>query len=105
MGLGFSKSTGGSVEQQEWLSAIYTSLSIDLRYIRGASKKKEKENKHEKKNLAKSDRPTFFLFYFLGAPFKRYARRLWVVCGRATVPPHVGTRSWLRCLPLRASSL
>jgi hypothetical protein len=31
---------------------------------RGASKKKEKENKHENKNLAKSDRPTFPLFFF-----------------------------------------
>jgi hypothetical protein len=30
----------------------------------GASKKKAKENKHEKKNLAKSDRPTFPSFFF-----------------------------------------
>jgi hypothetical protein len=32
-------------------------------HMRGASKKKEKENKHKKKNLAKSDRPTFFFFF------------------------------------------
>ena len=54
-------------------------------FRRGASKKKEKENKHEKKNLAKSDRPTFFFFFFLGAPFKRYARRLWT-CHRRWAP-------------------
>jgi hypothetical protein len=34
------------------------------RLIQGASEKKEKENKHEKKNLAKSDRPTFPFFSF-----------------------------------------
>jgi hypothetical protein len=68
---------------------------------RGASKKKEKENTHEKKNLAKSDRPTFPFFFFLGAPFKRYARRMWT-CHRR---PQMGTRSWLRGLPLQASSL
>jgi hypothetical protein len=51
---------------------------------RGASKKKQKKTSTKKriKNLAKSDRPTFF---FLGAPFKRYARRLWT-CHRRWAP-------------------
>jgi hypothetical protein len=46
------------------------SLKVVLRFGRGASQKKEKENKHEKKNLAKSDRPTFpFFFFFFRCPF------------------------------------
>jgi hypothetical protein len=46
---------------------------------RGASKKKEKENKHEKKNLAKSDRP--FFFFFFQVPLLSAMR---VGCGHAT---------------------
>jgi hypothetical protein len=67
--------------------------------MQGASKKKEKENTGQKNNPKKqpTDFPFFFLF-FLGAPC--------VGCGPSVdMPPHVGTRSWLRCLPLRASSL
>jgi hypothetical protein len=40
----------------------------------------------------KNNRPTFLLFFFLGAPC--------VGCGpSADMPPHVGTRSWLWGLP------
>jgi hypothetical protein len=55
---------------------------------RGASKKKKEPRK---KNLAKSEkRPTDFpSFFFLGAPFKRYARRASAV----DMPPQMGTRS------------
>jgi hypothetical protein len=55
-----------------------------MEFEQGASpKKKNPKKKHGKKNLAKSDRPTFF--FFLGAPFKRYARRLWT-CHRRWAP-------------------
>jgi hypothetical protein len=50
----------------------------------GASKKKEKKKTRAKKNQAKSDRPTFY-FIFLGAPFRRYVRRLWT-CHRRWAP-------------------
>jgi hypothetical protein len=65
----------------------------------GASEKKEKENKGQKTQSQKTtDRLSFFFFFFLGASC--------VGCGPSVdMPPHVGTRSWLRCLPLRASSL
>jgi hypothetical protein len=61
---------------------------------------KKKKNKEQKNNLPKKQ-PTdfpFFFFFFLGAPC--------VGCGPSVdMPPHVGTRNWLRGLPLRASSL
>jgi hypothetical protein len=65
----------------------------------GAFQKKEKENKEQKNNLLKKQPTDFpFLFSFLGAPC--------VGCGPSVdMPPHVGTRSWLWGLPLRASSL
>jgi hypothetical protein len=64
----------------------------------GASKKKEKENKEQKNNLPKKQPTDFPFFFFLGAPC--------VGCGPSVdMPPHVGTRNWLRGLPLRASSL
>jgi hypothetical protein len=64
--------------------------------FQGAPKKKEKENKEQKNNPKKQ--PTDFPLFFLGAPC--------VGCGPSVdMPPHVGTRSWLWGLPLRASSL
>jgi hypothetical protein len=61
--------------------------SLVLREIvpnQGASEKKEIENKHEKTIWRKAtDR--LFLLFFLGAPFKRYARRLWT-CHRRWAP-------------------
>jgi hypothetical protein len=62
---------------------------------RGLQKKKR-----NKKTIPKNNRPTFLLFFsfFSGAPC--------VGCGPSVdMPPHVGTRSWLWGLPLRASSL
>jgi hypothetical protein len=65
----------------------------------GASKKKEKENKGQKNNPEKqpTDFPSFFLFFFLGAPC--------VGCGPSVdMPPHVGTRSWPRKKKTKAPS-
>jgi hypothetical protein len=66
----------------------------------GAPKKKQKENTEQTNTPGKkqpTDFPSFFSF-FLGAPC--------VGCGPSVdIPPRVGTRSWLRGLPLRASSL
>jgi hypothetical protein len=69
-------------------------------FWQGASKKKEKENKEQKqKDNPGKKQPTDFFFFFKGAPC--------VGCGPSVdMPPHhVGTRSWLWGLPLRASSL
>jgi hypothetical protein len=60
----------------------------------------QKKTKKNKKTIPKNNRPTFLLLFlfFLGAPC--------VGCGPSVdMPPHVGTRSWLWGLPLRASSL
>jgi hypothetical protein len=62
--------------------------------------KKKKRETRDKKTIPKNNRPTFLFFFpfFLGAPC--------VGCGPSVdIPPHVGTRSWLWGLPLRASSL
>jgi hypothetical protein len=60
---------------------------------------KKKKTRTKKTIQAKNNRPTFLYFlFFLGAPC--------VGCGPSVdIPPHVGTRSWLWGLPLRASSL
>jgi hypothetical protein len=66
--------------------------------------KKTQKNKEQKKTQAKkkktTDRlPSFFRLFPVGP----YARRLWTCC-HMPPPPHVGTRSWLWGLPLRAKS-
>jgi hypothetical protein len=68
----------------------------------GEGPPKKTKKKSTKKQIGEK-RPTdfSFFFFFLGAPFKRYAGRLWSV----DMPPQMGTRGWLRGLPLRASSL
>jgi hypothetical protein len=70
----------------------YPGISISLRVspIQGPPPKKEKENKEQKNNPQK--KPTGFPFSFF---FRRPLRRLWAVCGHATDPHDVATRSWL----------
>jgi hypothetical protein len=77
--------------------SLVCALRVAL-HFQGASKKKQKENTGQKNNPKKQPTDFPFFFFFLGAPC--------VGCGPSVdMPPHVGTRSWLRCLPLRASSL
>jgi hypothetical protein len=64
---------------------------------KGASKNKTKK-KGTKKQFTQKTTDRLSFFFFLGAPC--------VGCGPSVdMPPHVGTRSWLWGLPLRASSL
>jgi hypothetical protein len=68
--------------------------------LQGAPQKTKQKKTRNKKTTPKTkniDRLPFY-FLFLGAPC--------VGCGPSVdMPPHVGTRSWLWGLPLRASSL
>ena len=51
----------------------------------GPPKKKKKKTSTKKRIWRKATDRLFFLFFFLGAPFKRYARRLWT-CHRRWAP-------------------
>jgi hypothetical protein len=69
-------------------------LCADPAYVVIPQAKKTQKTRDKKKSQKTTDR----LFFFLGAPC--------VGCGPSVdMPPHVGTRSWLWGLPLRASSL
>jgi hypothetical protein len=48
-----------------------------LRFFRGASKTKTKKHEKESGEKRPTDFSFFFFLFFLGAPFKRHARRLW----------------------------
>jgi hypothetical protein len=70
--------------------------NFDLGFLQGASQKKKKQG--AKKQFAQKTTDRLSSFFFLGAPC--------VGCGPSVdMPPHVGTRSWLSGLPLRASYL
>jgi hypothetical protein len=88
------------IGHQIWVSAHqHTNSRPHASITTRGLQKKPKKNKEKKQFTQKTtDRLPFFFSFFLGAPC--------VGCGPSVdMPPHVGIRSWLWGLPLRASSL
>jgi hypothetical protein len=88
-------------ESERWTRCCMLLIRI-LKKSEGGTGKgpPKKKKKHEKKSG--ETRPTdfsFFFPFFFRCPFE-------ALCASAVdMPPQMGTRSWLRGLPLRASSL